>query len=114
MGWDKKETITLDPWNSLDPNVTTIDVDAFKNTILKSIVISAKVETISVNAFQNPSSLTTITFEPNSQLITIGEYTFYNNFLISLIIPNSVTLIGDNTFGWSLMYEEGSKFVIPP
>ena len=52
----------------LSSNVTTIDIDAFTNTILKYVEIPAQVEAINNIAFSDLTTLTTLTFESNSKL----------------------------------------------
>jgi len=64
------------------------------NTTVPSTVIS-----IGANAFEYFSTLTSIKFENNSQLTTIGDSAFIHCAkLVSIDIPDSVTSIGDNLF----------------
>ena len=67
--------------------------------IIPSIYNNLPVTSIGDEAFRNCDSLTTVTFEENSQLTTIGSYAFeYCDSLISITIPSSVTTIGDEAF----------------
>jgi hypothetical protein len=64
-----------------------------------TIVINSNVTSIPNNAFEFQSTLTTLTFESNSQLQTIGENAFKSaTNLASLNIPASVTSIGESSF----------------
>ena len=74
------------------------DYPVFKNcSILKTLTIGEKVKNIPPSAFYNCSGLTSVII-PNS-VTSIGDYAFYNcNGLTSIIIPNSVTSIGDYAF----------------
>ena len=89
--------------------LTTIEDLAFQNcTSLESIEIPNSVTSIGNNshtcngdegAFYNCSSLTSVIFEENSQLTTIGYSAFVNcSSLTSIEIPNSVTDIGWSAF----------------
>jgi hypothetical protein len=48
--------------------------------------------------FKSATDLTSVTFEADSTLTTIGEHVFNNSGLTSITIPNSVTSIGDYAF----------------
>ncbi len=79
-------------------NVETIGDEAFYKSGITSITIPASVTalgTVSANygTFEECSSLTTVNFEPGSQLQTIGKYAFYNSGITSITIPASVTTI---------------------
>lgn len=43
------------------------------------------------------------------QVLSIGNFAFFENQLTSVVIPNSVTIIGDNAF----VYNELTSVVIP-
>jgi len=85
--------------------VTTIEQYAFQYSKLSQIAIPASVQTIGIYAFFNNISLTTIIFENNSKLTSIGNYAFAssprNSSLTSINIPASVTSIGDYAFQYS-------------
>ena len=64
------------------------------------LIIPNSVTSIGNHAFHRCSKFTSLSFEENSQLKTIGDYAFdnCNGFTGKLIIPNSVTSIGNNAF----------------
>lgn len=82
---------------------------------LTTIEIPASVETINQTAFQECTSLSTVTFEKNSLLKTIEYQTFYNCFALSAIeIPKSVETIEYDAFAnctslTMLSFEDGSQ-----
>ena len=65
---------------------------------ITQVDIGTTVTSIGDNAFENATSLTSVTFEAGSTLTTIGNYAFRLSGLTSIEIPNSVTSIGDNAF----------------
>jgi hypothetical protein len=86
-------------------SITSIGQYAFQYSNLSQIVIPSGVQTIGIYAFFNNISLTTIAFENNSNLTSIGDYVFASSpgssSLISINIPASVTSIGDFAFQYS-------------
>jgi len=78
---------------------------AFQYSNLSQITITASVQTIGIYAFFTNISLTTIIFENNSVLTSIGNYAFASDpgtsSLTSINIPASVTSIGDYAFQYS-------------
>lgn len=65
-------------------------------TFLKSVVIGESVERIDACAFLNCSELRRISF--GSQLSFIGHSSFFGTKLEEVIIPSSVTIIGEYSF----------------
>ena len=77
------------PWNSQKGNIT-------------SIVIGSGVTSIGDYAFSGFTNLTSVTFEANSHLATIGHYAFNgcnNTNFTSITIPARVSSIGNSAFG---------------
>ena len=68
---------------------------------ISSCLIHQQCKFIAMNAFDGCSSLTAVTFDENSQLISIGRNAFYFcTNLTSITIPDSVTSIGYSAFGY--------------
>src|SRR5271170_1262951 len=85
------------PTNINGLTVTTIGTNAFNNyTSLTSVTIPNSVISIGVDAFAFCSGLTSVTI-PNS-VTTIGVAAFEGSGLTNVIIPNSVTSIGVAAF----------------
>ena len=59
---------------------------------------NSKLETIQQGVFSELTNLESITFGTNSSLKTIGDSAFYKTGITSIVIPRSVTSIGNNTF----------------
>ncbi|MGL6125263.1 MAG: leucine-rich repeat domain-containing protein [Metamycoplasmataceae bacterium] len=113
LEWDKKEEITLKDWEEWAPNVTQISEDrdvisgddgnhpsaAFSNNaILKSIEIPAKIKVIQHSSFYNTTSLERVTFEPGSQLKTLGWSSFRKSNIASITLPEKVEAMGPYSF----------------
>jgi len=86
---------------TIGPDVVTIGVNAFRQMIyLENLTIGSGVTTIGNEAFRNQpdqnSSLATVVI-PNS-VTSIGVETFRGNHLTEIVIPNSVTVVGDDAF----------------
>ena len=86
-----------------DSQLLSIEENTFRNSALTSIVIPASVTSIGQQAFQTmvgyTSSLTSVIFEANSQLDSIGKYAFMGApILTSITIPSGVTTIGEYAF----------------
>ena len=77
-----------------------VDNDAFANvSFVKSVVLNENFETIGLSAFENCTSLQSISFGENSKISTIGSRAFSKcKSLTSLVIPTTVTEIGDFAF----------------
>ncbi len=76
---------------TLPSTLTKIGKGAFSGSKLKSITIPAAVTEFGGSAFKNCTSLTTITFEGESQLTTLGTYVFAGSGLTSITLPAGVT-----------------------
>ncbi len=74
-----------------------IELQENKDLKIPTIYNGITITSISDNAFFK-NQLTTLTFEPNSKLTTIGNQAFQDNKLTSLDIPDSVTSIGNQAF----------------
>ena len=103
------------------PNtLITIGEEMFYQSDLRSVVIPTNVTTVGYSAFKRCSSLTTVTFEKESQLKTIGGDYYYGGAfsdctaLTSIEIPASVETIGNTAF-WgcsslaTVTFEKGSR-----
>jgi hypothetical protein len=75
-----------------------IEEFAITGSGLTSIIIPASVEIFHKQCFSNCKSLTSIIFEPNSQLHRIQEFAFTFSRFTSIIIPASVELLCTSSF----------------
>ncbi|MDE6293267.1 MAG: leucine-rich repeat protein, partial [Clostridiales bacterium] len=79
---------------AIEDGTTSIMPHAFKGSSLTSITIPASVVSIGMSAFADCKDLQTITFEPDSQLETVGGYAFSGcSALRTVVIPEGVTVI---------------------
>ena len=100
---DAGTTFTLDPTL---PNYSYILDTPFipqgpppTSAALIGVTIGNTVVSIGVDAFHTCALLSSLTFETNSTLTSIGDYAFdQNSSLPSIAIPNSVTIIGEGAF----------------
>ena len=65
---------------------------------LASVEFTKEIASIGNNAFENCSILTTITFEGNSTLSSIGDSAFRGAAVTSFIVPSSLTSMGTRVF----------------
>ncbi|MCB9498620.1 MAG: leucine-rich repeat protein [Bacillales bacterium] len=83
---------------SLPDSLTTIEIMAFYNTGISSIILPSSITSIGGNAFNFCTHLTSINIE-NTSITAISSSTFsYCYLLSSITIPNTVTSIGDYAF----------------
>lgn len=84
---------------TIPSSVTTIGNSAFTYANLTSITIPNSVITIDNYAFASCRNLTSISFEGNSQLTSIGIQAFSDcSSLTSIFIPSNLTIITDFAF----------------
>jgi hypothetical protein len=103
-GDDLGTTFTLDP--TLPGFSYTLDTPYIPQgqlgtapAALIGVTIGNTVVSIGVDAFHTCALLSSLTFETNSTLTSIGDYAFdQNSSLPSIAIPNSVTIIGEGAF----------------
>lgn len=104
------ETIESDAFNNCSKlmdvtfaegsKLTTIGSWTFYNTSLISITLPAKLKSIGNYAFYNCNKLSTVEFEAGSQLQRIENDVFNScHTLSSIVLPESVTDVGNNAFG---------------
>lgn len=84
---------------TIPASVTTLKVAAFERTYLTSITIPNTVETVEDSGFFGSTSLSSVTFAPNSKFTTVGANMFRGaTRLTSINIPASLTTIGWGMF----------------
>ena len=84
-----------------DTQITTNSYTIPENGSLTGVNIGTKVVSIEDDAFEGILTLSSITFDDNSQLTTIGNdafHSFNNNYVTEIHIPSSVESIGDMAF----------------
>ena len=75
--------------------VTSIDVDAFRNTYLSTVVLPSTLKTIGNGAFQN-TQLGEVVIPDGVTLIGVGA--FSNTKLSNIVLPRTLNSIGKNAF----------------
>ena len=97
----------------IEDGVTTIGKGAFshggKSSTVEAVYIPASVTEIKEEAFYYCVNLKDVTFGLNSQLKSIGIYTFSNTNLTNIVLPEGLETIGDAAF-----YESNLKEVTIP
>ncbi len=79
--------------------VTAIDSCVFCDIeTLTDVNISSSLTTINDSTFLGCHHLTSVTFDSNSQLSTIGSKAFMGCDMVSVTLPSSLTTIGDEAF----------------
>jgi hypothetical protein len=100
--------------------LTRIESGAFSNSSLRSILIPRNVEILGSKCFYGCTSLSSITFESNSQLTSnvglkvIPELAFWLSGLISIVIPATIRIVEKRAFFschslTELLWTEGSE-----
>lgn len=86
----------------ISPSVGYSGGSAFYNTALASVKIPARTTEIGQKAFAAGSEynakLTSVTFEENSRLDTIGNYAFEYGMFTDFNMPDSVSTLGNSVF----------------
>lgn len=113
---NKSLTEIVIPNTFMGKPVIAISVDAFNNNkTITSISIGSNLKKIGAYAFIECSALETVLFDEESQLLSVSEYAFAHCIsLTSITIPASVKAIGYGVFNTctllqSVIFEEGSQ-----
>jgi hypothetical protein len=82
---------------------------AYNDHHIRSLVISANVESVGKAAFSNNSNLEEVLFEDNSSIDLISSYAFFGSSISEIVLPLSLNYIGKEVFGGStpVVYFEG-------
>ena len=83
----------------------------YGNTSITAVTMPNGVTAIGEFAFRNCSALASVTFPPTS-LLTIGAYAFNGTALVSVVIPDSVTEMGQEVFGVTALTNTTLKSVV--
>lgn len=83
----------------------------YGNTSITAVTMPNGVTAIGEFAFRNCAALAAITFPPTS-LLTIGAYAFNGTALVSVVIPDSVTEMGQEVFGATALTNTTLKSVV--
>ncbi|KAK8892608.1 hypothetical protein M9Y10_029847 [Tritrichomonas musculus] len=81
-----------------DQNKKAFDILIFACRDIDKVKIPSQIKRISSHCFEKCNKLTTVEFEPNSNLISIDEKAFESSMIENIIIPNHVKTIGKNAF----------------
>ena len=97
-----------------DKNSEVFDVIVFASRDVKEVKIPSYIKRIDSYAFAGCRNLKAIEFEENSQLHSIGLYSFSSSSLVRIAIPKNVEIIKDNAFSFchnleEVVFENGSK-----
>jgi len=106
------------PDEILNLPVTIIQNNAFyDNKLLTDVIIADTITSIGYGAFQWAENIETVTFESDSQLVSIGNSAFESDHALKTIeIPKSVTSLGTGAFSWttsleSITFEADSQLI---
>lgn len=75
------------PWSDYETDIT-----------VTSVIIGSGIKNICSYCFESNEELTSITFEPNSQLESIDEFAFEYSEINSIVLPDSLKTINENAF----------------
>ncbi len=76
---------------TLPSNLTIVSDSLFSYSNIESIIIPASVTEIGINVFAQNENLTSVTFEADSQLKSIGSLAFNQTKITSLVLPKNFT-----------------------
>jgi len=100
-------------WQSPSPTAAPTFPLTCSDVVDGNLFVAASVESITESAFRDCSSLTSVTFEPNSKLKTIEENAFRSSGLNSINLPASIETIArwafDHCVLTSATFEVNSK-----
>ena len=78
---------------------TSIAASAFLNvTTLIAVTIGSNVTSIGISAFSGCTNLATVLFDGVPTINSIGNFAFNHTLFSTIIIPDSVTQLGENVF----------------
>lgn len=76
-------------------NTETLDeISAGAKTLITEIHVGPKVKTIAENALKDAKNLTTVIFDKNAAVESIGDNAFAESGITAIVLPESVTEIG--------------------
>ena len=86
-------------FENMTDSITNIANSAFANCKkLKKIAIPASCDSISTNIFENCEALNEVTFDDNTSIKALTDGLFKNSGITSIILPSSISSIGNETF----------------
>ncbi len=97
MGWKQEGDEVVIPDTIEGKRVTSIGPEAFKDSSIKSVILSSNIDTICEYAFADCTSLSSVNFA-ESNLKTIGECAFRRTQFTELVFPDTLETIGENAF----------------
>lgn len=83
---------------NLSSSIKEIGHSAFENNDIRYLTIPSSLNIIKSWAFASNQYLSSVTFQENSNLQSIGDYAFYYNSFSNFNIPGKVGTIGTNAF----------------
>jgi hypothetical protein len=94
----------------LPKNVVMIDKNAFENTLITDIKFNDKLSFIGERAFANCKYLSKVVMTPNVRVIE--NEAFMNCPKLKLVIPPTVSVLGDDIFGINKVKEEKENKIV--